>query len=459
MTDSNIRDNFETSFGIDSAIRNRIIQSIENDLKTPLRKLFFELHAADQAELIATLNDDQIAFLISNVNDILNPEMLTYLSDDLKNQIIDLLGVDDSAKAINQLEPEDAVQVIENLDNSDINQILNQVSREKRSEIEEALSYPENSVGRLMNQNFIAFKQDYSVAKATQYLQNKQDLPEDFHYIVIVDNDFHPVSEVKISNILKSKKEVLMSQIMAKQGEIRPLPADIDKEEAAKLFSKYAMHYAPIVDNKGVLVGVIYADDIIDVLQEEAGEDILLLGGVNNANINNSSVNIAKSRIPWLLTSLATSAMAASIIGLFVKEIERIVALAVMMPIVASIAGNAGTQALTVLVRTIATSNIGKIGRMKILLKEIFASAINGLSLAILAAIGCYLLQNDAKLAMVFALAICSTIMVGGMFGAAIPILFDRLKFDPAVASGVFLITITDACSFLIFLGLARLIM
>jgi magnesium transporter len=449
--------NFDIEFGIDQNIRNRIIQSIDNNLTSPLKKLFSELHPADQADIISSLNNEQISKLIAIVAPILDPEILTYLNDDLKNQIIELLGVKDSAKAINQLETEDAVQVIETLDNAEISEILDQVSNEKRTEIEEALSYPENSVGRLMKQNFIAFKKDWSVAKATYHLQNTSDLPDDFYKIVIVDDDFRPISEVKVSQILKSKKQIVMSEIMASEDEIRVLYVNMDKEEASKIFAKYSLNYAPVVDEKGVLSGVIYADDIIDIIKEEAEEDILLLGGVQDGNLSSSPLNIAKSRIPWLLTSLFTSSLAVIIIALFSDQIQKIVALAVIMPVVASIAGNAGTQALTVLVRAIATSDIDNFGKMRILLKEIKSSLINGIILAIIASIICYLWQSNILLGLVLAMAIITTVLIGGVFGALIPMILHRLKFDPAVASGVFLITITDAFSFLVFLGLATI--
>ena len=459
MSKDKHNENFNNDFGIDQNIKNRIINSINNNLNAPLKKLFLELHPADQAELLSNLTEDQISALIAVVSANLDPEILTYLSDDLKNQIIELLGSKISAKAINQLETEDAVQVIENLDNEEINEILGQVSNEKRSEIEEALSYPENSVGRLMKQNFIAFKKDWTVAQATYHLQNTPELPDDFHKIVIVDDNFKPISEVKVSQILKSKKQITMSQIMAREDNAITLFASMDKEEAAKIFTKYSLNYAPVVDGEGILSGVLYADDIIDILQDEAEEDILFLGGVQDANFRSGAFETARSRIPWLLTSLFTSSIAVSIIALFSGEIQKIVALAVIMPVIASLAGNAGTQALTILVRAIATNDIRTFGRVKILIKEILTCSLNGIILALVGAVLCYLWQKNIHLSLVLALAMITTIIVGGFFGALIPILLHKLKFDPAISSGVFLITITDAFSFLVFLGLSKLLL
>lgn len=448
---------YESEFGIDQNVKNRILNSLENDLHSQVKKLFLELHPADQADLFSALNFEQRSKLIAIVAADIDPEILAYLDDDLKSETIEFLGSKNSAKAIDQLEIDDAVQVIETLESEGISDILDHISKEKRDKIEEALSYPENSVGRLMQKNFVAVKKDWSVAQATYYLQNSSDLPEDFNNIVIIDDDFRPTSEVKISDILKNKKQIVMSEIMS-QEEIKCLSSSMDKEEAAQIFSKYSLSYAPVVDEKGILVGVVYANDVIDILQEAAEEDILLLGGVNDSNLHSSSFTTARSRAPWLLASLFTSSLAVSIIAIFSNEIQKIVALAVLLPIVASLAGNSGTQALTVLVRAIATNEISNIGAVKILIKEATVGSLNGLILASLAAIVCYLWQHDLYLSLVFAVAILGTQIIGGFFGAAIPLMLHKFKFDPAISSGVFLITITDTFSFLVFLGLAALL-
>ncbi|MDX2082696.1 MAG: magnesium transporter [Rickettsiales bacterium] len=451
--------NFESEFGIDQNIKNRLLNSLENNLTSQVKKLFLELHPADQADFLSSLNFEQRAKLITNIAGEFDPEILTYLNDDLKNEVIEFLGSKNSAKAIDQLDVDDAVQVIETLENQGISEILDHVSQEKRSEIEEALSYPENSIGRLMQQNFIAVKQDWSVAQATYHLQNAQDLPQDFHNIVIVDDDFHPISEVSVSRILKNKKQILMSQIMADKQELKLLSANMDKEEAAQLFSKYSLDYAPVVDEKGILVGVIYANDVIDILQEEAQEDILLLGGVQYANLHASPFSTAKSRVSWLATSLITNLFSATIIAFFAGEIEKIVALAALLPIVSSLSGNSGTQALTVLVRAIATKEINNISLLKILFKEISVAFLNGLILAVIAATACYFWQHNLHLSLVFACAILAAIILSGFFGVFIPLILYRLKFDPAISSGVFLTTITDMFSFLTLLGLANLVL
>lgn len=448
---------YEKEFGIDQNIKNRILNSLENDLTTQVKKLFLELHPADQADFLSSLNFEQRIKLIAVIAVEFDPEILTYLDDKLKNEVIEFLGSKNSAKAIDQLEIDDAVQVIETLENEGISEILGHVSEEKRNEIEEALSYPENSIGRLMQQNFIAVKQEWSVAQATYHLQNTADLPEDFHNIVIVDDDFRPISEVSVSRILKNKKHILMSEIMADKQELRVLMANMDKEEAAHLFSKYSLDYAPVVDEKAILVGVIYANDVIDILQDEAEEDILLLGGVHYVSLHASSFATARSRISWLSTSLLTNLFSATIIAFFSGQIQKIVALAALLPIVSSLSGNSGTQALTVLVRAIATKEVDNISLVKILSKEILIGLMNGTLLAIIAATACYFWQHNLHLSLVFGSAIIAAITLSSFLGVFIPLILHRFKFDPAISSGVFLTTMTDMFSFLTLLGLATL--
>lgn len=448
--------NRENEFGIDQNVKIQIINSLNNDLNDQVKELFSELHPADQADFLSSLDSEKRAKLIAIFAQELDPEILTYLEDDLKNEVVEFLGSKNSAKAIDQLELDDAVQVIATID--DRQEILDHVSKEMRDDIEEALSYSENAVGRLMRQDFIAVQKNWTVAQATYHLQNTPDLPDDFNYLVIVDDELRPISEVMVSKILKNKKQVTMAEIMS-EADLIPLFANMDKEEAAQVFSKYSLTYAPVVDDKGVLVGVIYANDIIDILQDEAEEDILLLAGVNDYNIYDSSFSAAKSRAPWLLTSLFTSLMAVTIIAIFSSEIQKIVALAVLMPVVASLAGNAGTQALTVLVRAIATKEISNIGAIKIITKEVLVGSFNGVILAIIAALACYFWQHDLSLSLIFATAIFATIFIGGFFGSIIPLLLYKMKFDPAISSGVFLIAITDTTSFLVFLGLAALLL
>ncbi len=451
------KSNINFEYGLTPEEKARIQDLLENDLNHELQKSFLNLHPADQAAFVTNISYDLREKLIKIIKSDIDPQFLTYLENDVKNEVIECLGTKASAKAIDKLEVDDAVEVIEDLEQEGMQEILDNISTQKRSEIEESLSYPEESVGRIMQRNFVAVKKDWTVGQATRYIQEKTDLPDDFHYIVIVDDSFHPIAEVLVSKIVRSRKNVPVSEVMSNEEDIKILSVNMDQEEAAKLFSKYSLTYAPVVDENNEMIGVIYASDVIDVLTEEAEEDILLLGGVNNNNLHLSSILTAKSRIPWLFTSLMTTSMAVTIIAIFSGEIQKIVVLAVLMPIVASIAGNVGTQALTVLVRSIATDEVSNIGAAKIVLKEVLVSSVNGLFLAAIATIACYFWQHDIKLSLVLGSSMLFTIVVAGFSGAFIPIFLNKIKFDPAVSSGVFLITITDTSSFLIFLGLASL--
>lgn len=455
--DKGYDNSYESEFGIDQNIKNKILYSLESDLPSQAKELFLDLHPADQADLFSSLNPEQKENLFLALGKDIDPNILVHLDGELKDQAIDLLGNKTSAKAISDLEIDDAVHVIETLEKDELSQILDRVSKDKRHELEEALSYPKNSVGRLMQKDFISAKADWSVAQTTYFLQNSSDIPEDFNHIIIVDDDYRPISEVKVGDILKSKKQILMNDILVKE-DVKIISTNMDKEEAAQIFSKYSLRDAPVVNEKGILVGVIYANDVIEILQEEAEEDILLLAGVNDGNLHSSSFSTARSRAPWLLTSLFTSFLAVSIIAIFSDQIEKIVALAVLLPIVASLAGNSGTQALTILVRAIATNEISNISALKIIVKEVTVGSFNGMILAFLAALVCYFWSGNSHLSVVFAVAIFGTQIIGGFFGAAIPLLLHKFKFDPAISSGVFLITITDTFSFLVFLGLAALL-
>lgn len=452
----------EFEYGLSDEIKSQLLQYLEDEKDEQgekLRKLFFTLHPADQADFATGISYELRERLISIIADKIDPQFLTHLEGDIRNEVIEFLGVRASARALDKLEVDDAVHVISDLKDDGISEILNYVSEDKRTDIQEALSYPDSSVGRIMHQNFVAVKQDWNVAKATKYLQEKTDLPDDFHYIVVVDDNSAPIAEVMVSKIITSKKDTPIISIMSNPEDLKRISVQTDQEDAARLFSKYALSYAPVVDEKNILVGIIYASDVIDILDEEAEEDILLLGGVNDSNLHSSAFLTVRSRIPWLFTSLITTSIAVIIIAIFSGEIQKIVALAVLMPIVASLAGNAGTQALTVLIRSIATNEIDNIGTIKILFKELFVGSLNGIFLAVIASLICFFWQHNLKLSLILGASIFLTIVAAGFCGAVIPLLLNKMKFDPAISSGVFLIAVTDTSSFLIFLGLASLFM
>ena len=334
---------------------------------------------------------------------------------------------------------------------------INHISQDKRTEIEEALAYGENSVGRVMHQDFVAIRKNWTVGQATHHLQQQEDLPDDFQYVIVVDDNYRPLSQLPVSKILVSRKNTNISDISPEDFEIKRISVESDQEDAARLFSKYSLTYAAVVDKNGILVGAISVGDVVDIIEEEAQEDLLLLGGVNDSNLYSSSFLTAKSRILWLFISLMTTSLASLIIVFFSGEIQKAVMLAALLPIIASLAGNAGTQALTVLVRSIATNEISNIGALKVLLKEMCVGSLNGLFLALIATAAYYFLKHDLNLSLILGATIFFTVFLAGFFGAFIPIFLSKMKFDPAISSGVFLIAITDTSSFLIFLGLSAI--
>lgn len=442
-------------YNISEELKSEILDLLEQGDKVNFNRLFCNLHPSDQAGFISIISTEfqEKAILFAGAN--IDANFLSHLENDVKIKVVELLGAKNSAKALNKLEIDDAVEIIEDLDVDGIDEILNHVPKKRRDEIEEVLSYEEDSVGRVMHKDFIAIRHDWTVGQATRYLQDHESLPDDFQYIVVVDDNYVPISEIPVSNILVSRKNTVISNIMPSGDELKKIDVHLDQEDAARLFSKYSLTYAPVVDEKDVLVGAISVGDVVDIIEEEAEEDLLLLGGVNDRNLYSSSFLTAKSRVPWLFTSLITTSMAAVIIALFSDQIEKAVVLAVLLPIIASLAGNAGTQALTVLVRSIATNQIDNIGAAKVILKEIWVGSLNGLFLAIFAGFSCYLWKNDFYLSCVLSASVFSTIVLAGFFGAFVPIILHKMRFDPAISSGVFLIAITDTSSFLIFLGLA----
>ncbi len=275
----------------------QIVDLLQNNNKKQIIAIFTALHPADQSDLISFLNLDLREKLLSYVAINIDAQFLSYLENDLKIQVIEFLGVKKSAKAINKVDIDVAVEIIEDLEKDGINKILNHIPSAKKREIKEALSYDSSSVGRVMHQDFIAIHKDWTVSKATSYLQNHGNLPDDFQYIIIVDNNYAPISEISVSKILINRKNILISDIMI-EGDVKKINVNSDQEDVARLFSKYSLTYAPVIDDDGILVGAVSVGDIVDVIEEEAQEDLLLLGGVNDKNLYSSSFLTAKSRIP-----------------------------------------------------------------------------------------------------------------------------------------------------------------
>lgn len=413
------------------------------------------LHAADKAELLNHLADKQRSELTAMLYDCFDHSILPELSSDAVEDVFEALGPDKCAEALSQLETDDALHLIEELTEQEQQDLLCAVPESLRGEIEEALSYPQDSAGRLMTRKLVAVPDYWTVGNTIDYMRTHQDLPENFYIVYVIDARFHPTGRLHLGRIMQNKRDVRIADIMMKEQ--YQVHTDTDQEEVAHLFTKYALVETAVVNGEGRLVGTITVDDVVHVIHEEEGEDYLRSGGVMSQDIQASLVDTMKQRFPWLFVNLLTAVLASVVIGFYAHTIEQLVALAVLMPIVASMGGNAGTQSVTVAVRALATRELKGSKNWAAIRKELILGAMNGVALAAIMSAGCWLWYGDTMLAGVFGVATILTLMVAGFFGAAIPIMLNRLKVDPAVSSGVFLTTLTDVAGFLSFLGIAAI--
>lgn len=447
----------ETGFSLNPEFIDTVIKAIDEDNPIRLRELVQPLHAADQAELLDRLNHDQRVVLTSALKSDFDSEVLPELSAEAAEDVIEALGAKASAQVLSELETDDAVHIIEDLAPAEQKLILGQMSADKRGQVEQSLSYPDESAGRLMRRNLVTVPMEWNVGNTIDYLRAHHDLPENFYVIYVTDNDFTPVGRILLGVILHNKRDTHISDIMNK--EIYAVLTETDQEEVAFLFRKYALVETPVIDDSGKLVGTITVDDVVDVIKEEEDEDYHHAGGVSSHDISSRLITTVRARFSWLFINLITAILASLVIGLFAQSIEKIVALAILMPIVASMGGNAGTQSVTVAVRAIATRYITENNSRSFIIKETLIGLINGMALGSVMGIGTYFWFHDDVLASVMFLAAVGTLTMAGLWGALIPILIHRYRGDPAISSGIFLTTITDCVGFFTFLGLATLIL
>ncbi|RMF12612.1 MAG: magnesium transporter [Alphaproteobacteria bacterium] len=422
-----------------------------------VRSLLRSLHEADIADLLELLKGEERRKLISALGTEFNPEILSELDETVRDEIIDTLRAEDLAAAVAQLETDDALYVLEDLDEERRAEVLSNIPLQDRAALEEGFSYEEESAGRLMRRELIAVPQFWSVGQTIDYLRESEDLPEDFHEIFVVDPRFHPIGVVPLSRLMRAKRHVLIRDIM--EEEQRLIPVDMDQEEVAFIFKQYNLTSAAVVDAQGRMVGVITIDDVVDVIQEEADEDILRLAGVQDGDLNESLTSVTRTRFIWLLVNLGTAVLASVVISWFDATLEQMVALAILMPIVASMGGNAGTQTMTVAVRALAMRELTATNALRVINKEVVISLINGVLLAVIIGALAAAWFSSVMLGLVLAVAMVVNMLVAGLSGVLIPITLQRLGVDPAVASSVFVTTVTDVVGFFAFLGLAAVIM
>ena len=411
------------------------------------------LHAADVADLIETIDPVHRPALIDAIQESFDPEVLTELNDNILEDVVDRLGSESTAAAVAELETDEALEVLDDLDAKLQKEVLDQLDESDRSEIEQALAFPEQSAGRLMQRDLIAVPSYWNVGQVIDYLRETEDLPDEFYELILIDADHHPIGTLPLNVLLRSRRPVRIDDIM--NVDLRVVPVEMDQEEVAYAFQQYDMASVPVVDPSGRLVGVIMHDDIADVIQEEAEEDIRRLTRAGGAGIHDGIFDIVRGRSVWLLVNLLTAVVASLVISMFGGTIEQIVALAILMPIVASMGGNAGTQALTVTVRALAMRDITGSNVFRLINKELIVSFINGMVFAVLCGIGVYFWFGDLGLALIILAAMIINMMAAGFSGILIPLGLNRVGVDPALAATVFVTTVTDVVGFFAFLGLA----
>ena len=411
-----------------------------------------DLHPSDVANLIENLSSETRAKLLEIEEFDIDPEIFVEINESIQTEILQLLSNDSIAKIIKRLESDNAISIIENLNQEKKNLVLDKLPPKDRFLLEEGLSYPEDSAARIMQREFTAVPSDWSVGQTIDYLRESKDLPEEFLEIFIVDNDFKPIGIVPSSRVLRTPREKKMNTIMREMPVL--ISVNMDKEEVGHTFENYNLVSAGVVNKNNKLVGMITADDVVTVVQEEAEEDVLRLAGVGDEEITDSVLIKTKRRFNWLLLNLFTALLATWVISLFGASIEQMVALAFLMPIVASMGGNAGMQTLAVTIRAIATKELSSGNFNKIVGKEFLIGILNGIIFAIITAVIVQFWFQELKLSLLIGISMILNMIVAGLFGILVPVSLKKVNIDPALASSVFVTTITDVIGFLSFLGI-----
>ena len=429
--------------------------AIEANDQFALRELAANLHEADTGDLLETLGSEDRAAFVRLLGEDFDYTALTEIDEAVRLQLLEDLPTEVIAEGLGELDSDDAVYILEDLDEDDQAAILGELPYSDRAQLQKALDYPEDSAGRRMQSEFIAVAPFWTVGQTIDYMREARDLPDSFYEIYVVDPTFKLLGSVHLDKILRTKRDEKVTSIM--QENRQAVLATEDQEEVARRFERYNLVSSAVVDENERLVGVLTVDDIVDVIQEEAEEDLRALAGVGDEEISDNVMTIARSRLTWLVVNLGTAVLASVVIAVFEDTIEAMVALAVLMPIVASMGGNAGTQTMTVAVRGIATQELGARNLWRVLNREVLVSVFNGVALAILIGVTAWLWFSSPGLGVVIGGAIIINMLFAGLSGLLIPIVLDKLNVDPAIASSVFVTTVTDVVGFFAFLGIAAL--
>ena len=452
----------ETEYGLDADLVSAAVAALDEGDTERLRDLAEPLHDADAADLVQSLSTEDRRRFVAAYRERFSGELLAELDETVREDVIEELGVAGAAHAVAELETDDAVHVIADLDAEEQQQLLDAMPAADRAAIELGLAYPEDSAGRLMQREVVAAPTFWTVGETIDYMRREaddeaSDLPETFYDVFVVDPGHRPVGMLTLSRLLRTRRPVPLTDIM--QPELKVIRTDTDQEEVAFLFRQRDLTSAPVVDEAGRLVGVITIDDVVDVIDEEHEDDIMRLGGIAEDDFYSAVTETVRSRFTWLLLNLGTAVVASLVIGLFEATIHQMVALAVLMPIVASMGGNAGTQTLTVAVRALAMRELTAANAVRVIGKELFVGTVNGALFAVITGLIVWVWFGSVAIAAVIGLAMIANLAVAALGGAVIPLALERLGVDPAIASSVFLTTLTDVVGFFAFLGLAAVLL
>jgi len=447
----------EDAYSLSPQAVARIIYAVDiGDHDLLLRELS-GLHAADVADLLEQINAFDRRRLIELYGSDFDGDVLSELDEGLRQEVIGLLPPDVLADAVRDLESDDVVDLVEDLKDHEQEAILSALEAGDRIAVQQSLTYPEYSAGRLMQREVVMAPEHWNVGEAIDYLRNQEDLPEQFYHIILVDPRLRPVGNVTLGKLMAARREVLLSDLVEETFHVFPVTQD--EEDVAYAFNQYHLISAPVVDEDDRLVGVITIDDAMAVLDEEHEEDILRLAGVGEGRLSDRVIDTTRRRFPWLAVNLVTAILASMVIAQFEDAITQVVALAVLMPIVASMGGNAGTQSLTVAVRAIATKDLTGSNVWRFIRREVLVGLVNGVIFAVVMGVVGVLWFGGPELGYVIGAAMVINLVVAGLAGTVIPVILERIGVDPALASGAFVTTVTDVVGFFAFLGLAAAVL
>jgi magnesium transporter len=440
---------------IRSDFLHAVSDALEADDIARVRALTLDLHEADLADLIQLLRPEERAELIAALGEDFKAAALPELDEAVRDQVLEDMPPEQVAEALQQLDSDEAVYLLEDLDKGDQKDILAKLPYFERIALQRSLEYPEDSAGRIMQTDLIAVPPFWSVGQTIDYMRVAEDLPDRFYEIFVVDPAYHLIGSVALNRLLRSKRPTTIESIT--DEDLRPIMVEADQEEVARQFERYNLTSAPVIDEDKRLVGVITAEDVVEVVQEEASEDILAMGGVGGESVSDTVWETTRLRFTWLFANLITAILASMVISVFEATIEQMVALAVLMPIVASMGGNAGTQTMTVAVRALATQDLGRVNAVRVIIRESAVGLLNGLLFAVIMAAIAYFWFGSDELGLVIGVAMVVNLFAAALAGILIPLGLEALDLDPAIASGVFVTTVTDVVGFFAFLGLAAL--